>query len=314
MGKKITQEEFIKRVAETLGNDYKVLGVYQGRDIPVEMKHYVCGNTFMKRPHDITSKGSGCPYCNGNRHAKYNEQWVINNTPLPYHYVDGYTAMKQKCTFHCDRCGQDFQQMPSRLINQHIYGCGCCHTKKKSNTQFLEEIHDVLDEYDILEEYINIDTPIKMRHKPCGCEFLLSPYKFIHRHAKKYCPICYYKKSKGEIAIAKVLTELNIDYQREFIFPNTNYRFDFYLPKFKSVIEYDGIQHFQETFFSSQDELQNIQARDKEKNILCLVNKISLFRIPYCDYDEISKIIYKIFEEKSSTTIEKYKVTQQSRA
>lgn len=314
MGKKITQEEFIKRVAEILGNDYEVLGIYQGRDIPIEMKHYVCGNTFKKRPHDIISKGSGCPYCNGNRHAKYNEQWVIENTPLPYHYVNGYTAMKQKCTFHCDICGQDFQQMPSRLINQHIYGCGCCPTKKKSNAQFLEEIHDILDEYEILEKYINIDTPIKMRHKPCGCEFSISPYKFIHRHDKKYCPICYYRKSKGEIAIAKVLTELHIDYQREFLFPNTNYRFDFYLPKFKAAIEYDGIQHFQETFFSSQNELQNIQTRDEEKNLLCSVNKISLFRIPYYDYDEISKIIYKIFEEKSSTTIEKYKVTQQSRA
>lgn len=105
--------------------------------------------------------------------------------------------MKQKCVFHCDRCGKDFEQQPSRLIVQHIYGCGCCPTKKKTNEEFLEEIKEVLDEYEILESYVNIDTPIKFKHIPCGTEFSLSPYKFIHRHDKKYCPICYYKKSKG---------------------------------------------------------------------------------------------------------------------
>lgn len=92
MGKRITQEEFVQRVADKLGSDYEVLGEYRGRDIPVLLKHYICGNTFPKRPHDIQSKSSGCPYCNGSKPAKYNEQWVKNNTPLPYHYISGYAG------------------------------------------------------------------------------------------------------------------------------------------------------------------------------------------------------------------------------
>jgi len=51
------------------------------------MIHYVCGNKFLKRPGDIMSRGSGCPYCNGNQLAKYNEQWVVANTPYPYVYI-----------------------------------------------------------------------------------------------------------------------------------------------------------------------------------------------------------------------------------
>ena len=314
MGKKITQEEFVQRVADRLGPDYEVLGTYEGRDIPILMKHYVCGNTFLKRPHDVSSKGSGCPYCNGSRPARYNEQWVKDNTPLPYHYVSGYKAMKEKCLFHCDKCGQDFYQLPSRLINQHIYGCGCCPTKKKTHEQFLNEIKDVLDEYEVIDQYVNIDTPITFIHKPCGCAFKLSPYKFIHRHDKKYCPICYYNKSKGEIEITKSLTALNIDFQREFSFPGfPNKRFDFYLPEYNAAIEYDGIQHFQETFFSKNEDLEVIQARDKEKNDWCNTHNITLYRIPYSDYDNIAQIICKIFKEESSTTIERYKITQQSR-
>lgn len=72
------------------------------------MLHFVCGNTFEKNVHDIISKNSGCPYCNGSKPAKYNEQWVENNTPLPYHYVSGYTAMKQPCLFYCDNCKTEF--------------------------------------------------------------------------------------------------------------------------------------------------------------------------------------------------------------
>jgi hypothetical protein len=73
MPRRMTQEEFEERVLESLGSDYKVLGQYINKDTKILMKHYACGNVFLKRPHDITSKGSGCPFCNGNRSAKYTE-------------------------------------------------------------------------------------------------------------------------------------------------------------------------------------------------------------------------------------------------
>lgn len=57
----------------------------------------------------MTGKHSGCPYCNGNKNKLYNEQWVKENTPDPYIYISGYKGMKEKCTFHCNKCGVDFQ-------------------------------------------------------------------------------------------------------------------------------------------------------------------------------------------------------------
>lgn len=58
MGKMKTQEQFLADVSKHLGGDYEVLGQYAGRDVSVEMRHFVCGNTFMKRPHDIISKNN----------------------------------------------------------------------------------------------------------------------------------------------------------------------------------------------------------------------------------------------------------------
>ena len=139
----------------------------------------------------------------------------------------------------------------------------------------------------------------------------MTPWNFIHKHNKKYCPICYYKKSKGEIIINNFLEENNIDYQKEFIFPNSRKRFDFYLPELNICIEYDGRQHFEEIdFFGGKQGLLEIQKRDNEKNAYCLKNGIQLFRIPYTEISNINQILSEILKEKSSTTIEKYLVTE----
>lgn len=312
MPRRKTQEEFVAEVLEKIGPDYEVLGQYVNKDTKIEMKHLVCGNTFLKRPHDVTSKNSGCPYCNGNQLAKYNEKWVIDNTPEPYKYISGYTKMSEKCLFHCNKCNYDFEQTPSRLINQKIYGCKCSGTKKKTHQEFLDELGaKCLEEYEVLDQYINVDTKINFKHKKCGTIFQITPWSFIHNANKKYCPICYYKKSKGEVIINKFLEEHNIDYQKEFQFPNDNKRYDFYLPALNTAIEYDGMQHFQSnSFFGGEKEFIEIQRRDKEKNQYCLENNIKLFRIPYTDFDIINKILTEIFEEKSSTTIEKYLITE----
>lgn len=315
MPRRLTQEEFEQRVLIKLGPDYKVLGEYKNKETKIQMIHYICGNKFLKRPGDIMSKGSGCPYCNGNQLAKYNEQWVVANTPYPYVYIQGFTKMSAKCTFYCNNCNSYFQQTPSRLINEKIFGCNCCSTKKLTHEDFLNQLgKECLNEYEILSNYTNIDTKIKFKHKKCGTEFELSPYKFIYRHNKKYCPICYYKKSKGEVLITNFLEKNNIQYQKEFSFPDLkNKKFDFYLPEFNSCIEYDGIQHFKKVdFFGGEQSFKDIQRRDRQKNLYCLKNNIKLFRIPYSEYDNINQILHQIYKEKSSTTIEKYLITEQS--
>ena len=313
MAKKKTYEQFLIDVYNHLGEEnYKVLSkTYPGGHGKVELLHYQCGNTFLKNVHDIISKNSGCPYCNGSRPALYNEKWVKDHTPEPYYYVSGYTSMKEKCIFHCNKCGIDFEQLPSRLINQHLYGCNCCKTKKITQEEFLERLGpECLEEYEVLDQYINMNTKIRFKHKKCGTIFSLEPDKFITRNHKKYCPTCYLKKSKGEIIIENYFKNNNIDYQREFIFPDLpSKRFDFYLPDYKIAIEFDGIQHFQPIQkFGGQEEFILTQQRDKIKNQFCLNNYITLLRIPYTEIDNLPQILYQIFKEKSSTTIEKFKV------
>ena len=78
---------------------------------------------------------------------------------------------------------------------------------------------------------------------------------------------------------------------------NIRCRFDFYLPKYNLMIEYDGEQHFSVAHFSNNNEEKNIQAfegtrkRDKLKNKYCKDNDTNLLRIPYYEAKNIDSII-----------------------
>lgn len=181
--------------------------------------------------------------------------------------------------------------------------------KKLTHEQFLKELgEDCLNEFEILSEYISIDKKILFKHKKCDTRFEISPYAFISKHNKKYCPICYYKKSHGEIIISSFLTKHQIEFQREFTFPDFKLRrFDFYLPELNIVIEYDGIQYFESiNFFGGEESFKQTKKRDEEKNQYCKSKNIQLFRLPYNEIDNLNQILYEILKEKSSTTIEKF--------
>lgn len=312
MPKRKTQEEFERELSNTLGDTYKVLGNYINNHTKVEMYHSICNNTFLKLPKDAL-RGSGCPFCYGIKPALYNEQWVKENTPLPYHYINGFTTMSEKCNFYCDNCKEIFQQSPRRLILDRIFGCNCSPNKKKTHDDFLQELgEDCLDEYMIIDEYINYNIKIHMRHKTCNTVFQITPDKFISRYNKKYCPVCYYKKSKGEVAISTYLTKNNISYETNFSFNDLpRKRFDFYLPKYNACIEYDGEQHFRAVdYFGGEKGFIDAQRRDKEKNKYCIQNNIQLFRIPFVDLEHIEHILQGILVNRQESIIKKYLINE----
>ena len=106
-------------------------------------------------------------------------------------------------------------------------------------------------------------------------------------------------QSRGEEKIGIFLSKNNINFQKEYSFNNcinpstkARLRFDFYLPKYNCLIEYDGEQHFKKTNFSHED-FKDRQKRDNIKNQYCKDNNIKLIRIPYTEFDNIEEILTK---------------------
>ena len=109
------------------------------------------------------------------------------------------------------------------------------------------------------------------------------------------------KSSKGEEKIRNILEKYNIEYVSQYTFKDLigvkghKLKFDFYLPNYKLLIEYQGSQHYDITSKSQwRYRIQNIVKYDNLKKQYCKKNKIKLLRIPYTYFDKLEEIILKI--------------------
>lgn len=194
----------------------------------------------------------------------------------------------------------------------------CLRNKDKmkcDNCYVLKTTYYTIDEFNevsknINEPHISLLTtfsarniPIKCYCNDCGYEFDKFPRDVIKGVT---CPNCL--SSKGEQLVRNYLEKHKIVFEKEKVFPNLKYRkplrFDFYLPDYNSIIEFDGMQHFKPVKFNANTsdkravyEYEELKKRDKMKNDYCKKNHINILRIRYNTKnieEEISKFIQKV--------------------
>ncbi len=209
-----------------------------------------------------------------------------------------YRKSVSKLTITC-RIHGDFEQRP----NDHISGangCPSCKFEKIGNlkrstlesvlTKF-RDTHGERYSYDAVK-YVNSDT-----HITVGCAyhgyFKVTPSKHL---IGRGCPTCKY--SNGERMVAKALDELKIEFENQKTFSGLIgdcrlLKFDFYLPDYDALIEFDGEFHFnhKKCFdFKNLEESEAIERflkvveYDAIKNAFATNNAKYLLRIPYSCY------------------------------
>ena len=100
-------------------------------------------------------------------------------------------------------------------------------------------------------------------------------------------------KSLGERKIAQILTANHIKFIEQYTFADLKgktglpYRYDFFLPDYNLLIEYDGIQHYKEVKYFNIS-LKEQQKRDKIKDKYAKDHHIKLIRIPYTKYNSLT--------------------------
>ena len=111
------------------------------------------------------------------------------------------------------------------------------------------------------------------------------------------------KFSSGERAVMKTLTAMRI----QFIHDRTNpemtqftkkkLRFDFYLPEYQAVIEFNGRQHYEPVAFGGISleraavKFDKQQENDKLKRKFCLNQGFKLLEISYKDYGRVNELV-----------------------
>lgn len=125
------------------------------------------------------------------------------------------------------------------------------------------------------------------------------------RKTKCGCKYCNMSKYINEEKIDSLLKSWNISFERQRSFHECRDKnalpFDFYIPEYNTLIEYQGEQHYktiQRGSMSEDDALENlalIQKHDKIKRDYCKINKINYIEIPYWENDDIENYIFDKF-------------------
>lgn len=108
--------------------------------------------------------------------------------------------------------------------------------------------------------------------------------------------------SSYEHTIYNLLVKNKLHFEREKVFKdcyNGLYRYDFYLPEKKILLEVNGEQHYNFTkgFYKNKTEFLKAQERDRRKISYTLAHNIKIYCIPYWEIDNI-KTFDDLFSQK----------------
>lgn len=112
-------------------------------------------------------------------------------------YINSRTKIKMK--HNIDSCGYEYYVKPNDFKTGNR--CPKCAGRCKSTESFKKEVYDLVgDEYDVIGEYVNTATKIKMKHNECGHEYNVQAGSFL---GGTRCPECQHpsrRKTTEEFA------------------------------------------------------------------------------------------------------------------
>ena len=226
-------------------------------------------------------------------------------TPL-YRTVNyyGHTGNKEAAVqwvCKCD-CGNYTTALAKQMVTGTKRSCGCLWEAHDWHCWPFEDLTGQTFGKLTVIEYYGLHPTRKTSQWKCKCECgneTIATNQDLKLGDTKSCGCL--RSSFGEFSIEQILKQNNINYKKEFSFPdlrskkNNVLRFDFAIfdqdNNLQYLIEYDGEQHFQaQTDKIWKDNFETRKLRDQIKNEYCLKNNIKLYRIPYWDKMKINNL------------------------
>ena len=213
-----------------------------------------------------------------------------------------FRASNDDLYWNCKKCGSEFIQSPSLRT---CYSCNCpyCAGQKVNETNSLSSLFPEIT----LEWHPTKNKKMSPNDLHYGSS-VNAWWKCKEGHEWKAristrtkrnygYPTC--AESKGEKRIRKWLEENNIKFipQKEFEglvgLGGGNLSYDFYLPEYNLLIEYQGEFHDGKQNEYVRQNLDYRQEHDNRKRIYTQRNNINLLEIWYWDFDNIEDILSK---------------------
>lgn len=307
-----THEQFISQMNK-INNGVEILTKYEKDSTKVLCRCKICGFEWWSVPSNLL-QGKGCKQCHFKKLSKIkmkpHEQFVeeLYKVNKNIKVLGMYSGRQNKVACECLIHNEQFSMTGGHLLDGET-GCKECINIKihliglKPHEQFIEELACVQPNIEAFGKYNGAKNSIEVKCLKCGHIWSPIADSLLHGYG---CPRC--KRSKGEEKIEKYLNDNNIEFEPQKKFSNLRstlpLSYDFYLPEYNALIEYQGQFHDgttsmvpKEKYFDKQQKNDELK-RDYAKN-----NGYNLLEIWYYDFDNLEKIIDKfIYNLKNPVT------------
>lgn len=268
-----------------------------------------CGNTIhiTSKKELIEGRRKSCGCLKGDAIQKYsyligqkiNKWTVLELKRNPNKYKEVFAV----CI--CE-CGTIADINIYNLIYNKTKDCGCGRKimlRETRSTNLVGQRFGKLLVIEQLQESNKFNRRLYRCKCDCGNEVIAATNCLVNGHTHSCgCLNSYYNSYIGIL-----LTDMKISYKPEYVVKinGASYRYDFYLPDYNLIIEYDGEQHYFPVNFGRWDELElqrqfnKTQEHDRIKTQYCIDNHINLLRIPYWEKQNIKTIIYNHLQRLS---------------
>lgn len=276
--------------------------------------------SYSTTPNSFTNTNNRCPYCSSKRiHPKDSfAQYHIDNTDKDF--LEKYWSNKNKINpweiaytseiYIWIKCQnkeyhEDYNIKCSKFsMNRR---CPYCASRKVHLKDSLGQY--IIDNFG--EDYLNKIWSDKNEKSPftyfpqSHCKVWWKCHESNHEDYERTidlsnrldfrCPQEY--NYRGEILINEWLVQNNIDFSTQKKFSDLFgvggglLSYDFYVPDYNLLIEYQGEFHDGNTNIAKEKYLYRQQEHDRRKAQYCKDNNINLLEIWYYDYDNISQIL-----------------------
>lgn len=249
--------QFYNEVHNIIGDDYTFESDYQGQSKLVKIKHS-CGYSWWAHPESLLA-GQKCLKCFSKRGILRSELLKLissrNCVPTKSLSRDVYYSKDKIELKHY--CGHKIVLRVGRIKNPRSKNgiCKFCNRKilseKKqlSTDEFIHRFKNLPfnNEYKIIGKYKGMFVPLKIYHKVCGHYDSVTPQSLLRGRQCKWCR--NHSKSIGERLISCWLDCMGIDYEYPKKFEDLKddglLHYDFYIPEKNTLIEVQGVQHYQ---------------------------------------------------------------------
>ena len=264
-----------------------------------------CGNETLARYGELINghkKSCGC--LRGNPYERF--EYLIGKTINDWTVLDLDVDINHYYAICRCRCGTIKPVEIHNLIDGLTKDCGCGRKRMLSRTKSNDLTGKRFGKLVVVE---NLGESNKFnRHLyrckcDCGNEIVVPSSSLTTGHTHSCgCMLSYYNSYIGHL-----LEDMEIRHSAEKVvrIDGHNFRFDYYLPDYNLMIEYDGEHHYMPisygsmTYEEDEEVLEKRRLYDRIKDDYCEDHNINLLRIPYWEKENIEEIIHNHLQRLS---------------